>query len=51
MTIVKFQRGITPKMNREKLQFLWSTPRLMKLLISMKYHDTIWNDFQVIERT
>ena len=51
MSIVKFQRGIIPKMYGEKLQFLWSAPRLMMLYISMKFHDTIWNDFQVIERT
>ena len=50
MTIVKFQRGITPKMYRQDLNLLWSV-RCQGLYISMKFQDTILNEFQVIERT
>ena len=51
MTIVKFQRGITPKMYKQELWFLFSTRSLMMLYISMKFHDIIFNDFQVIVLT
>ena len=51
MTIVKFQRGITTKLYRQKLRFLCSTRRRMMFYISMKFHDNILKGFQVIERT
>ena len=51
MTIVKFQRRITPKIYREELRFLWSAHHLMMLYISMKFHDTFLKDFQVTEWT
>ena len=51
ITIVKFQRGITPKMYRQVLGFLWSACCLMMLYISMKFHENILNGFQVFERT
>ena len=51
ITTVKFKRGITPKMYRQELWFLWSTCHLMMVYISMKFHDTILNGFQVTEQT
>ena len=51
ITIVKFQRGITPKMYRQVLLFLCSAHHLIMLYISMKFHENILNGFQVIERT
>ena len=51
MTIVKFQRGIIPKVYRQELRFLWSVRHLMMLYISMKFHENILNGFQVIEWT
>ena len=51
MSIVKFKRGITTKLYRKELRFLYSARRLMMLYISMKFHENILNGFQVIERT
>ena len=51
MTAVKFQRGITSKLYRQKLQFLCSSHCLMVLYISMKLHDNILKSFLVTERT
>ena len=51
MAIVKFQKGITPNAKREELWFLWSVHHLMMLYISIKFHENISNDFQVVERT
>ena len=51
MTIVKFQRGITTKMYEQELRFFCFVRRLMMLYISMKFHDSILNGFQVIELT
>ena len=51
MTNVKFQRGITPKMCRQELQFLWSACHLKMLYISMKFHEIILKDFLVTEQT
>ena len=51
ITIVEFQRGITPKMYRQEIWFLCSATRLMMLYISTKFHENILNCFQVIERT
>ena len=51
MTTVKFQRGITTKLYRPELWFLWSACRLMMLYISMMFHENILNGFQVIEWT
>ena len=51
MTIVKFQRGLTTKLYRQKLWFLCSASRLMMLYISMKFHENILKGFQVIEQT
>ena len=49
--IIDFQRGITPKLCRQELQFLCSAHRLMMLYISINFHENILNSFQVIERT
>ena len=49
MTIFKFQKGITPKMYIQELRFLSSAHCMIMLYISMKFHDTILKDFQVIE--
>ena len=51
MTIVKFQRRITPKVYRQELQLLFSARCLMMLYISMKFQVNIMKDFRVIERT
>ena len=51
MIIVKFQKGITPKMYRQELWFLWFACHLMMLNISTKFHENILNGFQVIEWT
>ena len=51
MTTDKFQRGITSNMYRQELRFLWSAHHLMMLYISMKFHNTILNNFQVIGQT
>ena len=40
MTIVKFQRGITTKLYRRTIRFLYFACRLMMLYISMKFHDS-----------
>ena len=39
------------KMYRQELQFLWSARGLMRLYISVKFHENILNGFQVIEQT
>ena len=49
MTIVKFQRGITTKLYRQKLRFLCSARHLMMLYISMMFHGNILKGFQVLE--
>ena len=41
-TIVKLLKGITPKIYKQELWFLWSACRLMMLFISMKFHDINW---------
>ena len=41
----------TPKMYRQELRFLCSARHLMKLYISMMYHENILNGFQITERT
>ena len=51
MTIVKFQRRITPKMYRQELRFLLSACPLMTLYITMKFHENILKGFQDIELT
>ena len=51
MTIVKVQEGITIQLSSQELRFLCPAYRLMMLYISMKFHDSILNGFQVIERT
>ena len=50
MTIVKFQRGVTTDY-RQELRFLYCACCLMMLYVSMKFHEQILKDFQVIERT
>ena len=47
MTIVKFQRGITTKLYRRTIRFLYFACRLMMLYISMKFMTVV----VVIERT
>ena len=47
----KNQRGITQKINIQKLWFLRSAHRLMLVSISMTFHEDILNRFQVTERT
>ena len=49
MTIVKVQREITTKLYRQELWFLCSACHLMMLYISKKFHENIFNGFQVIE--
>ena len=49
ITIVKFQREITPKIYRQELQFLSCAHQLIMLYISMKFHENILKGFQVIE--
>ena len=51
MTIVKFQRGITIKLYRKEIRFLYSASHLVMLYISMTFHDNILTGFQIIERT
>ena len=51
MTIIKFQRGITTKLHRQELQFLYSACRLLMLYIAIKFHENILKGFQVIEQT
>ena len=51
MTILQIQKGITPKMSKKELRFLWSARRLMMLYISVKFHENIVNGFQVMKRT
>ena len=50
VTIIKFQRGIFPKMYRQEIWFLCSAP-LMMLYISRKFLENILNGFQVTEGT
>ena len=42
-TIVKFQRGITPKVYRQELRFLGSARYLMMLYVFMKFLENILN--------
>ena len=50
-TTFKVQRGITKKVHKQELQLLHSASRLIVLNICMKFHDSILNNFNVIERT
>ena len=45
ITTVKFQRGITPKLYRHELRFLWIARRLMMLYTSMKFREDVLNGF------
>ena len=51
MTIMKFQRGITTKLYKTRVTFLFSARHLIMLYISLKFHENILKGFQVIERT
>ena len=49
--MVKFKRGITPKLSGQDLRFLCSARRLMMFYICMKFRENILNGFQVIKQT
>ena len=48
-TTVKLQRRITPKINRQELH-LWAAHHLIKLYISVKFHENILKGFLLIQR-
>ena len=50
ITIFEVQRAITLKESQAEL-FLCSAPFLMMLYIYLKFHQHIWNGFQLTERT
>ena len=51
ITIFTVQMAITPKVGQPELPFLYSEPCLMLLYIYVKFHQNIWNSFQLTERT
>ena len=51
MAIFNVQRTITPKVCSPELRFLHSARRLMVLNICVKFHENIFNAFEVTERT
>ena len=51
MAIFNVQRAITPKVYNPDLRFLPSARPLMVLNICVKFHENIFNGYEVIERT
>ena len=51
ITIFKSSKGIIPKVGKPELPFLCSAPCLMMLYICVKFHQNIWNGFQLTEQT
>ena len=49
-TIVKLQRRITPKINRQELHCLWSVHDLMMFYISVKFYKNILKGFLLTQR-